>query len=135
MSEERQTLHKSERLCRTRIISEIFETGNVFYTSLFKVVWNICSGEFESPAQIAISIPKKNVRLAVLRNLIRRRIRESYRKNKKVLYDVLNKENLHVAFMVIFRKNDVADFQSTEQSVTEMIKILCQSITQMKDKC
>jgi ribonuclease P protein component len=135
MTEERQTFHKDERLCRIRLISEIFENGNVFNTHLFKVVWMKCSGEFKSPAQIAISVPKKNVRLAVTRNLIKRRIRESYRKNKWMLYDVLNKENIQVAFVVIFRKNSIPDYDSVNNSVSEMITLLCRNATLLKEKC
>lgn len=135
MAEERQTFHKDERLCRIRLISEIFENGNVFHTPLFKVVWMKCIGEFKPPAQIAISIPKKNVRLAITRNLIKRRIRESYRKNKWMLYDVLNRENIQVAFVVIFRKKSVPDYDSVNSSVSEMITLLCRNATLLKEKC
>ncbi len=134
MSGERQTFHKSERLCRTKLISDIFENGNVFLTSLFKVSWKFYSGEFESPAQIAISVPKKNIRLAVLRNLIKRRIRESYRKNKWILYNVLEKEKKQLAFVVIYRKTNIPDFQTTDNSVSEVIEKLCRNVIQMKDK-
>lgn len=135
MTEERQTFTKDERLCRIRLISDIFENGNVFHTPLFKVVWMKCSGEFKPPAQIAISVPKKNVRLAVTRNLIKRRIRESYRKNKWMLYDVLKRENIQVAFVVIFRKNSVPDYKSFNIAVSEMIILLGRNATLLKEKC
>lgn len=135
MTERRQTFHKDERLCRISLISDIFEQGNVFHTPLFKVVWIKCSGEFKPPAQIAISVPKKNVRLAVTRNLIKRRIRESYRKNKWMLYDVLNRENIQVAFLVIFRKTSIPDYDFVDRCVTEMIALLCRNATLLKEKC
>jgi ribonuclease P protein component len=135
MSDERQTFRKTERLCRTKLISELFETGNAFYTPFFKVVWGISDEEFASPAQIAISVPKRNIRLAVSRNLIKRRIREAYRKNKQVLYDFLAKDSRQIFFIVIFRKNIIPDYQTTENSVTELIGILCHDVKQKMEKC
>ncbi|HBC77410.1 MAG TPA: ribonuclease P protein component, partial [Bacteroidales bacterium] len=64
---ERQTFGKNERLCRTKLIDEIFENGSVFHTSLFKVVWIISSTDLPSRAQVAVSVPKRSFRLAVTR--------------------------------------------------------------------
>ena len=82
MNTRRETFEKSERLCSTKIISGLFENGNIFYTSLFKVVWNKSPVTLPLPAQVAFSVSKRGFRLAVTRNLIKRRMREAYRKNK-----------------------------------------------------
>jgi ribonuclease P protein component len=132
---ERQTFRKNERLCRTKLIEEIFDAGNIFYTPQFKVVWIICNISILSPAQIAISVPKKLIRLAVTRNTIKRRIREAYRKIKQPFYNFLVSEKIQVAFIVIYRLDYEADFKTIEKSTGEVIEKLCDDIRQKQKKC
>lgn len=131
---ERQTFGKNERLCRIKLIDEIFENGNVFRTSLFKVVWIISSIRLSSPAQIAVSVPKKSFRLAVTRNLLKRRIRESYRKKKHLLYSLLESENIQVTFILIYRPSNIADYAIIEKSVGGVIEKLCDNIIKNRKK-
>jgi len=131
---ERQTFGKNERLCRTKLIDEIFENGSVFHTSLFKVVWIISSTDLPSRAQVAVSVPKRSFRLAVTRNLIKRRIREAYRKKKHILFSVLESENIQIAFIVIYRNDIAAEYYVIENSVGELIEKLCDNVLKKQTK-
>jgi len=124
MNTIRETFNKSERLCSTKVIAGLFESGNIFYTSLFKVVWGRSLVSLPGPAQVAFSVSKKGFRLAVTRNLIKRRMREAYRKNKKTLYEHLSSENIQIAFVVILKGNAVPDYLTIEKSMKEMINKL-----------
>ncbi len=119
-----ETFNKSERLCSHKVISGLFENGNIFYNSLFKVVWSISPVKLQYPAQVAFSVSKRGFKLAVTRNLIKRRIREAYRKNKQILYDHLSSEEIQIVFIVIIRGNRIPEYQTVLKSINEVIEKL-----------
>jgi ribonuclease P protein component len=124
MNARRETFDKSERLCSTKLISGLFENGNIFYNSLFKVVWFISPVTLPCPAQVAFSVSKRGFRLAVTRNLIKRRMREAWRKNKSILYDSLASENSQIVLIVIMTGKSVPDYNRVEKSMKEIISKL-----------
>ena len=133
MSTTKETFDKAERLCSNKSITALFESGNIFYTSQFKIVWVKSSLPLTYPAQVAFSVSKKGFRLAVTRNLIKRRMREAYRKNKYLLYEKLSSENIQIVFIVIMKGNVVKDYKTIEISIKEMInKLIFQIDTDIK---
>jgi ribonuclease P protein component len=124
MSQTKETFNKAERLCSLKVIEGLFENGSVFYTSLFKVVWGKGNPDQPSPAQVAFSVPKKGFKLAVTRNLIKRRMREAYRKNKQPLCECLLASQFYAVFVVIIKGNSIPDYQSVERSMKEVLNKL-----------
>jgi ribonuclease P protein component len=120
----KETFDKSEKLCSRKSMDMLFETGNIFHNSLFKVVWDKVQNPIQSPAQVAFSVSKRGFRLAVTRNLIKRRMREAYRRNKSVLYSHLLSQNLQIVFIVIIKGNSVPDYLTIEKSVRDLINKL-----------
>jgi ribonuclease P protein component len=130
MNTIRETFDKSERLCSRKSIDSLFETGSIFHNSLFKVVWEKVQIPSQSPAQVAFSVSKRGFRLAVTRNLIKRRMREAYRKNKSSLYNHLSSQNIQIVFIVIIKGKEVPGYPAVEKGITDVIKNL---ITLTKD--
>jgi ribonuclease P protein component len=124
MNTRRETFDKSERLCSTKIISGLFENGTIFHTSLLKVVWSVSPVLLPYPAQVAFSVSKRGFKLAVTRNLIKRRMREAYRKNKYLLYESLLSHNIQVVFVVIIRGTSVPEYKTVEKAIQDMLKRL-----------
>jgi ribonuclease P protein component len=124
MGANNEKFSKSERLCSKKEIEALFENGKSFYCFPFLVVWSYSQSEMPFPAQVAFSVPKKIFRLAVSRNLIKRRTREAYRKNKTSLYEFLDTSGKKIVFTMIFRGKEIPDYETIESAVKEMIKTL-----------
>ena len=79
------TFRKEERLNKEKLIKELFERGSSFYFYPF-TVRTMRNPEQDYPFhQVMIAVSRRNFKRAVDRNLIKRRIRESFRLNKNLL--------------------------------------------------
>lgn len=83
------TLHKSERLDKKKVIDKMFSGGaRSFSVFPLRVVY-LPVEELEAPVSILVSVSKRRFKRAVKRNRVKRQIREAYRKNKHGLLRVL----------------------------------------------
>lgn len=83
---------KNERLCRKSVIDRVFEKGEDFFSYPLKCVYLIEESACEDgpPVSVLFSVGKRNHKHAVRRNLIKRRMRESYRRWKGLLSQAIN---------------------------------------------
>ena len=105
------TFKKSERLCSKKLIKELFNKGSSFYLSPFKVYF-LDTGLIDIPHQLLFSVPKRNHKKAVDRNLLKRRMREAYRLNKSI---VKNASPKLIAY--IYTHTDVLPFSQIEKKL------------------
>jgi ribonuclease P protein component len=135
MIRARQTFSKSERLCSVKLIADLFETGQIVHTSNLKLLWKICVSKLPSPAQVVITVPRKSIKSAVIRNTIKRRLREAYRKNKTPLYDVLTEKKIQLVLIIIYKPFRVLSYSQIEESVAGLIRTLCKNVKQENNNC
>ena len=76
------TLSKSERLCGKKAIAGLMEHGKGGVAGCLRYKY-LKAGE--AVTRILVSVPKRHFKRAVKRNLLKRRIRESYRLQKDLL--------------------------------------------------
>jgi len=98
---ERFTLKKEERLCSHTVIEKLFSEGESFFIFPFKVIFLIRDKDDSISAQAAFAVPRKVCKKAVDRNAIKRKMRESYRINKQILYSSLKDYKISVMFIYV----------------------------------
>ena len=74
------TLPKSERLCGKKAVETLMERGKSITEGCLRL--RFLDRSDEEPVRIMVSVPKRHFKRAVRRNLLKRRIRESYRRQK-----------------------------------------------------
>jgi len=80
------TLPSEERLKSIKLIEELFKKGSSYFLHPFKIVYVIDNKENTIPPKILVSVPKRTFKRAVDRNILKRRIKEAYRKNKSGIF-------------------------------------------------
>ena len=116
------TFRKEERLKNNLAIQDLIRHGHTVSSFPLKLYWKTVRDPLQKyPARIAISIPKKNFRRAVDRNLMKRRIRESYRKNKHFLNACLNEADLKALMVVLLVSNELMPYEIIESKLKVLL--------------
>lgn len=128
------SLHKAEKLCSQTAIEQLFREGKQIKAYPLRVVYHLKKSEAGAPAQILISIPKKKIRRAVGRVLMRRRIRECFRLNRSLLYPALKTSGQQVQMAFIYLSDELKSYQTLENRVKQILQSIADiTISQKAD--
>lgn len=91
-------LRPNERLRLHNRIDSIFMQGKPYTVNPVKMLYTIESGA-KPGAAILVTVPRRKFKKAVVRNRIKRLMRESYRLNKNILADLTSTYTINLAFI------------------------------------
>lgn len=119
------TLGKEERLNSKTVIERLFSGGSKSFPAFpLRVVYmpvEAAEVEEDAVASILISVPKKRFKRAVKRNLVKRQVREAYRKNKHLLLDALASRNKRLVIAFIWLDNNIHSSAEVEEKVKKLL--------------
>lgn len=115
-------LYKSEKLCSRTTVGQLFDQGKSAIAFPLRVVYRLHQPDAEAPARFLITIPKKKIRHAVDRVLLRRRTREAYRLwRRTLLHPALQQSGLSVDIALIYLDKEMADYALIESRVKQLL--------------
>lgn len=108
---------KTEKLCGEIRISKLFAKGSAFIVYPIRMVYHFNEQSNESGVKVLVAVPKKKIRKAVDRNLLKRRIREAYRLNKGVIVDIMKKSEKSMELALTYVSDQIIDYKELEKKV------------------
>ena len=124
--EQQYTYPKEEKLKSKKIIDALFMEGKSVKAFPLRIVY------LETPLpypditlQAGVSVSKRNHKLAVTRNRIKRLMREAYRMHK----NIIDAKGTTFAILIIYTSRDVVTYQELERAMIKVLNRLNDAIT------
>ncbi len=110
---------KAERLCSRILIDKLFKDGSSFIAYPLRLTFCLIKAD-DDKLQILFNVTKRRFKKAVDRNLLKRRMRESYRTNK-TLFDSLNLGEYKLLIAFNFIGNELVEYDQINNSLKKSI--------------
>lgn len=123
----RQTLGKQERLKSKTVIGKLYKEGKSVKSFPLRMVYIQTEHSSNFPAQVGVSVPKRNFKKAVARNRIKRLLRETYRKQKHLVYDSIEKPYV---FMISYIGKEECSYDELEIKMKQLLTTFIEKINQ-----
>lgn len=117
----KNSFHKTERLKSRKSIEQLFRDGSVHKAYPFILLYReINSSAY--PALMTVAVPKKLIKKATDRNLVKRRTREAYRLRKTELYSSLKTQNRNMELLFLYQSSKIEEYKTIEKGIQKLIK-------------
>ena len=136
-----EALCRAERLRGKRVIANLFDKGKTLFEEPYRVSWmkisKIEDDEDASadihPSRFAVSVPKRRFKRAVKRNLIKRRTREVFRKNKNLLNSAIKVgEQIHL--IVIYNSDNMLTYAELDDAMRKLLQRIANNLKKYVEK-
>lgn len=124
--EIKKTFGKSEKLCSSKSITDLFEKGNSFIAYPLRVVFIVKEvDEYNQPGiSMLVSVSKRKFKRAVKRNRVKRLVREAYRLNKECFLPIVENKNHHLDIAFIYLDTEIYPYADFDKSMKKTARLL-----------
>lgn len=123
------TLGKQERLKSKTLIGKLYKEGSSVKAFPLRMVFLQEEHLSNYPAQVGVSVPKRNFKKAVSRNRIKRLLRETYRKQKYTVYDAIEKPYV---FMISYIGKEEFSYIDIEKKMQKLLTLFVNEVKNNK---
>lgn len=127
MDQVRHTFPKSENLKSKKTIELLFKKGKSINEHPVRLKFLPKHEPAGVSINVGFSVPKKMLKLAVQRNLMKRRMREAYRLNNQALKLQLENKNLGYDMMFIYTTKQLLSYQDLEEKIKVILTRLLEA--------
>ena len=117
-----QTLPKRERLSGKTAIGTLMKKGRWGAAGCLR--YCVLAPGGDGITRIMVSVSKRNFKRAVKRNLLKRRLRESYRTQKELLG-----EAGPVDLLLVYNSKEIADYALIREDVATVLRAIAEART------
>ncbi|MCF8345663.1 MAG: ribonuclease P protein component [Bacteroidales bacterium] len=124
-----RTFNRSEKLKSRKSIESLFRGGYNVSSPPFRMLYRAVE-QRTAPALMTVAVPKRLIRNAVDRNLVKRRTREAYREIKLPLYNkIREKQDTSYEILFLYQSGEIADYKTIKNAVTFLLHRLSERIS------
>ncbi len=117
MNVQRNTFPKNQKLKSKKAIDLLFKEGDSFAVHPIRLMFSLNQDCSETEMKVGFSVPKRNIKLAVNRNLLKRRMREAFRLNNQALKLMLKESKISLDMMFVYTAQQIHDYQLIEEKI------------------
>ena len=119
---------KKQKLCGEKVIERLFANGKSISEKPFRAIWNFEKNNDQVFVKSLIVVSKKRLKLAVERNVVKRRIKEAYRLQKKQLEYFLESTNQQLNLAIIYQEEEILDYKTLEEKINLLLSRLIKEL-------
>ena len=125
------TLGKQERLKSKKLIEKLYKEGSSKKAFPFRMMYLQTEHTSDFPAQVGVSVAKRNFKKAPDRNRLKRLMRETYRLQKHIVYDNLEKPYV---FMISYIGKEEKPYEELFSKMNKLLNLFVEEVKNKSDE-
>ena len=125
------TLGKQERLKSKKLIEKLYKEGSSLKVFPLRMMYLQVEHTSNFPAQVGVSVAKRNFKKAPDRNRLKRLMRETYRLQKDIVYDDLEKPYI---YMISYIGKEEKPYEELFSKMNKLLSLFVEKVKKVENE-